>query len=253
MSHFFIVSFYKFVEIKPIKDLKALQADLRKATVSEEILGTILLAEEGINGTLSGNESNIRRFLDYLNKDLLFSNLETKFSSSDTAPFQKLKILIKKEIVTLGIPDLKPEVHTGVFIPPEQWNEVISDPECLVIDTRNEYETALGSFKNAIDPKTDSFVEFPQFIQRQLAEQNTELQKTIYKKRKIAMFCTGGIRCEKASSYLLSLGFENVVQLQGGILKYLEKIPKEESLWEGECFIFDSRGVVDKESFSSEE
>lgn len=229
---FTIAAFYKFVDLN---NPALLQKELLQKCKNHNILGTIILSHEGINGTLAGGEQNIQLLLKEIMNYSMFSDLVIKFSKSNIQPFKKLKITIKKEIVTLRQPNISVTHKTGFFVEPENWNDLISDPNVLVIDTRNIYETEIGSFKNAVDPKTDTFTEFPEFIQKNCSS---------LKKKKIAMFCTGGIRCEKASSFLLSQGFENVYQLHGGILKYLEKIPPEKSLWQGECFIFDNRGVV---------
>lgn len=234
-----IVSFYQFIELSELSKLKA---ELHQLCLQENILGTILLAGEGVNGTLAGLDKNIHAFLDFLSQNTVFKHLDCKMSKSKVKPFQKLKIKIKKEIITFNIPSLKPHALTGHFVSPDKWNELIQDPDVVVIDTRNLYETECGTFKNAVIPNTKRFTEFPKFIQ----------DSALSKKKKIAMFCTGGIRCEKASSYLISEGFEHVYQLQGGILKYLEQVAPENSLWQGECFIFDNRGIVKKEEISTD-
>jgi UPF0176 protein len=204
--------------------------------------GTILLANEGINGTISGKEKDILNFHKFIKNDdkflNVFKNLEYKASWSDGNPFYRMKVRLKKEIVTLGIPEISPVKKVGTYIKPKEWNALISDPDIILIDTRNQYEVDIGTFRNAINPKTTSFREFPEYVKKNLNQQ---------KNKKIAMFCTGGIRCEKASSYMLEEGFEEVYHLQGGILKYLETVPEENSLWNGECFVFDQRVAVTNE------
>lgn len=201
----------------------------------QQIKGTLLLAKEGINGTIAGPEANIRAVLAYLRSDPRLADLEHKESWSDTHPFYRMKVKLKKEIVTMGVPEVDPNLVVGTYVKPEDWNAIISDPEVVVLDTRNDYEVHIGTFQGAVDPKTTTFREFPKFV----AE---HLDKT--KHKKVAMFCTGGIRCEKASSYMKQQGFEEVYHLQGGILKYLETVPPEQSLWQGECFVFDQRVAV---------
>jgi UPF0176 protein len=207
--------------------------------MQHKIKGTLLLAEEGINGTIAGFSENIHGLLNYLRTNPLFENrfadLEHKESFSSEHPFYRMKVKLKKEIVTLGVAGVSPTKLVGTYVKPEDWNTLISDPEVLLIDTRNDYEVDIGTFKGAIDPKTTTFREFPAYI----AE---HFDKT--KHKKVAMFCTGGIRCEKASSFMMDQGFEEVFHLQGGILKYLETVPEAESLWEGECFVFDQRVAV---------
>ena len=194
-----------------------------------------MLAREGINGTISGTDSAINKILDYLNADKRLSDFEYKFSYSETVPFKRLKVKLKKEIVTLGIADVDPTYSVGTYVKASDWNELISDPEVVLIDTRNNYEFEIGSFKGSINPNTEKFRQFPSYTKTNLEQ---------YRNKKIAMFCTGGIRCEKSTAYLKSEGFENVYHLQGGILKYLEEVEEEDSLWEGECFVFDDRVAV---------
>ncbi len=226
---------YKFVHLP---NYKALQAPLLATCVKHHIKGTLLLAEEGINGTIAGLPSDIYDVLKHLRSDALFegrfADIAHKESFAYKHPFYRMKVRLKKEIVTLGVPGVSPTNKVGKYVKPQDWNDLISDPDVILIDTRNGYEVDIGTFKNAIDPKTTAFREFPKFV----------AQLNPAKNKKIAMFCTGGIRCEKASSYMLSEGFEDVYHLQGGILKYLENVPKEESLWEGECFVFDQRVAV---------
>jgi len=230
-----VAAFYKFVDLT---DLSALQHILKQFCKDQDILGTLLLATEGINGTVAGPAKGIKALIAFLRADTRFAELECKYSYSEQMPFQKMKVLIKNEIVHLGVPSIRPHQATGISVAPEQWDRLISDPEVCLIDTRNHYETEQGTFKGASDPKTKTFREFPNYVAR-------TLDPTQHKK--IALFCTGGIRCEKASAYLLQQGFENVYQLQGGILKYLEKISPDNSTWQGKCFIFDDRLVLDKD------
>ena len=226
-----VAALYKFVEID---DLLSLQNNLYKICEENNIMGTILIADEGINGTISGKHNEIKETISSLTSDNRFSNIEIKYSSTDKQPFHRMKVRLKKEIVTIGLPEINPNKKVGTYVRPEDWNELISDPNVIVIDTRNKYETKIGSFQNALDPETSSFREFPDWVKKfKNSENNTN--------KKIAMFCTGGIRCEKASSLMKEEGFEDVYHLQGGILKYLETVDKENSLWNGECFVFDQR------------
>ena len=227
---------YKFVELP---NYTALQASIHAACVAHHIKGTILLAREGINGTIAGLPADIHAVLHFLRTDAVFkgkfANLEHKESYADGHPFYRMKVKLKKEIVTMGVPSVNPNNTVGTYVKPEDWNALISDPNVILLDTRNDYEVHIGTFKNAADPKTATFREFPKYV----AE---NLDKT--KHKKVAMFCTGGIRCEKASSYMLEQGFDEVYHLQGGILKYLETVPESQSLWQGECFVFDQRVAV---------
>lgn len=236
MSKFLTAALYKFISLP---NYKALQAAVLDACKANHIKGTLLLAEEGINGTIAGLPDDIHRLLNFLRTDPLFENklsdLEHKESFADEHPFYRMKVKLKKEIVTLGVPGVSPTKKVGTYVKPEDWNALISDPDVVLIDTRNDYEVGIGTFKGAIDPKTATFREFPEYVAN-------HFDKTRHKK--VAMFCTGGIRCEKASSYMMSQGFEEVYHLQGGILKYLETIPETESMWEGECFVFDQRVAV---------
>ena len=226
-----VAALYKFVEID---DLLSLQNNLYKICEENNIMGTILIADEGINGTISGKHNEIKETISSLTSDNRFSNIEIKYSSTDKQPFHRMKVRLKKEIVTIGLPEINPNKKVGTYVRPEDWNELISDPNVIVIDTRNKYETKIGSFQNALDPETSSFREFPDWVKKfKNSEDNTN--------KKIAMFCTGGIRCEKASSLMKEEGFEDDYHLQGGILKYLETVDKENSLWNGECFVFDQR------------
>ena len=228
-----VAAFYKFVDWNDFKDLK-----LRLESVCEKAgtLGTILLAPEGINGTISGTDQGIQEVLEFLWQDDRLTDLAPKYSMTRNKTFYRMKIKLKKEIVSMGMPETKPVAITGVMVPPKEWNKVIEDPEMLVIDTRNDYEYSIGTFRNALNPNTTSFREFPEWVEKELKPLLVN-----NKEKKVAMFCTGGIRCEKASSYLLGIGFDEVLQLEGGILKYLEEIDPNDSQWEGECFVFDER------------
>lgn len=224
-----VATFYKFVRLT---DFAEKQSALLSFCHEQQIKGTILLAAEGINGTIAGSHHAIDAVLSYLRSDPRLADLEHKESMADTFPFDRMKVRLKREIVTLGVPEVDPNEQVGTYVSPKDWNQIISDPEVVVIDTRNDYEVSIGTFKRAQNPKTESFRQFPEYVQ-------TNLDPT--KHKKVAMFCTGGIRCEKASSFMLAQGFEQVYHLQGGILKYLEEVPVDESLWEGECFVFDQR------------
>ena len=202
---------------------------------NHQIKGTILLSLEGINGTIAGTATNIEAVIKYLGKDKRLADLDVKYSTASDLPFERIKIRLKREIVTLGIPEVNPNKQVGNYVEAEQWNDLIKDEETIVIDTRNSYEVDIGTFRGAINPNTHSFREFPDYVQHNLDPK---------KHRKIAMFCTGGIRCEKATSFLLKQGFSEVYHLKGGILKYLEEVPERESLWEGECFVFDERVAI---------
>ena len=226
-----VAALYKFVEID---DLLSLQSNLYEICEKNNIMGTILIANEGINGTISGKTNEINQTISLLKSDKRFTNIEIKYSSSDKQPFHRMKVRLKKEIVTIGLPEINPNNKVGTYVKPDDWNDLISDPNVVVIDARNKYETKIGSFQNALDPETSSFREFPDWVKKfKSSKENAN--------KKIAMFCTGGIRCEKASSLMKEEGFEDVYHLQGGILKYLETIDRENSLWNGECFVFDQR------------
>ena len=227
-----ICALYKFTRLD---DFEAIQIPLKSFLNSLAIRGTLLLAREGINGTISGSKDNIEKVLDYLQSDARFQGIDFKYSYSEKIPFKRLKVKLKKEIVTMGLKEIDPTHSVGTYVKPKDWNDLINDPDVVLIDTRNNYEYEIGSFKGAINPKTETFREFPKFTKNNLEK---------YRNKKIAMFCTGGIRCEKSTAYLKSEGFENVFHLQGGILKYLEEIGEDESLWEGECFVFDDRVAV---------
>lgn len=226
-----VATFYKFVQLPNFAEMRSPLHDLCK---SLGIRGTVLLAEEGMNGTLAGTTEAIAQILSHLRADPRLADLEHKESSAELPPFDRLKIRLKKEIVTLGLP-VDPNQQVGTYVHPQDWNVLIADPEVVVIDTRNDYEVDIGTFARSQNPKTRSFRQFPEYVQRHLDPTQHP---------KVALFCTGGIRCEKASSFLLAKGFQEVYHLQGGILKYLEEIPAEESLWQGECFVFDQRVAV---------
>lgn len=223
---------YKFVELN---DYEELQQPLYDIMVKHEVKGTLLLAREGINGTICGSQEGVTAVLNHLKSDPRFAVLEHKESVSDTQVFYRTKVKLKKEIVTLGVDWVDPKNIVGTYVPAQEWNQLIQDPEVLLIDTRNDYEVAVGTFEGAVDPKTVSFREFPEYVEQHLDTK---------KHKKVAMFCTGGIRCEKSTAYLKGLGFDEVFHLEGGILKYLEEVPEEESLWRGECFVFDQRVTV---------
>ncbi|MDJ0612425.1 MAG: rhodanese-related sulfurtransferase [Rhizobiaceae bacterium] len=232
MAQYLVAAFYKFVSLPDFEQKKSL---IETVAIENSVMGTILLASEGINGTVSGPEDGLRALLTFIREDPRLSDLEHKESWADENPFYRMKVRLKKEIVTLGVEGVSPTKTVGDYIPAEKWNDFISDPNVTVIDTRNDYEVAIGTFKNAVNPETNSFREFPDWL---------DAQSDLAKDAKIAMFCTGGIRCEKSTSLLKERGFENVYHLDGGILKYLENVPEQESLWEGECFVFDQRVSV---------
>lgn len=233
---FLTVAFYHFVTLDKKNNI---QEHVYNFCEANNIKGTILLADEGINGTISGKEKNIRDFLIFIKKEGLFngvfSKLEHKESWASKNPFYRMKVRLKKEIVALGVDGVSPTKNVGKYVKPEEWNNLISDPNTIIIDTRNHYEVDIGTFKNATNPNTSTFRELPSFIEENLDPKTP---------KKIAMFCTGGIRCEKATSLMLDKGFKDVYHLEGGILKYLKTIDKDKSLWEGECFVFDQRVAV---------
>ena len=228
-----IAAFYKFVDWNNLKKKKS---DIEKLCLKNNIVGTILLANEGINGTIAGSEESVLAVIQGLKDDPLLLDIEPKFSKAEGEIFKRMKVRFKKEIVSMGMENIRPANLKGKTVKANDWNALITNPKTLVIDTRNQYECAIGTFKGSLDPKTKSFREFPKWSKNNLKALMKKEGKT-----KVAMFCTGGIRCEKASSYLLGEGIEQVYQLEGGILKYLENISSDESLWEGECFVFDER------------
>ena len=230
-----IITLYKFHKIQePLK----LQAALKKEFKNLDILGTIIVGNEGINGTVSGTSINLDRAIECLKLHSKILNLDLKESFSKKSPFLRLKIKIKDEIVTMGKKNINPSTQSGEYINHKRWNALIEDKNTLLIDTRNSYEYAIGTFKNSINPKTANFKEFPEWVKKQ------KFSETDKKQKKVAMFCTGGIRCEKASAFMKNEGFEKVYHLKGGILKYLEEIETRNSLWQGECFVFDDRVSV---------
>jgi UPF0176 protein len=229
---FTVATFYKFT---PFPDRATKQQEYQTLCEASDIRGTILLAEEGINATIAGTSEVIDHVIAVLKQDDRLRDLDVKFSQAETQPFGRLKVKLKAEIVTFGQPDANPTAIVGQYVKPEDWNALISQPDVVTIDTRNDFEVAIGSFQGAANPHTASFRDLPQFVQQNL-DPNQH--------KRVAMFCTGGIRCEKATSYLKQQGFEDVYHLQGGILKYLEEVPAEDSLWEGDCFVFDERVSV---------
>ena len=231
-----VAAFYRF---SAMADLPALREELLQLAADASVRGTILLAEEGVNGTISGPEDGVQQVLARLRQCPGLAPLEAKVSRAPQQTFHRLKVRLKREIVTMGCPTVKPAEQVGTYVPPQQWDALIRDPGTLVIDTRNRYEVAIGSFEGAVDPGTDSFREFPEWVERELRPLVAERQP-----KAIAMFCTGGIRCEKSTAYLLQQGFANVHHLQGGILRYLEEMPEQGSSWQGECYVFDQRVSV---------
>lgn len=227
-----VATFYKFIKLP---DFAEKRDSLLACCQAQEIKGTILLAAEGINGTIAGSRQAIDAVLSVLRSDPRLADLEHKESHADSPPFDRIKVRLKKEIVTIGLPEIDPSDRVGTYVSPKEWNALISDPEVTLIDTRNDYEVGIGTFKGAQNPKTASFRQFPDYVLNHL-DPNQH--------KKVALFCTGGIRCEKASSFMKAQGFQEVYHLKGGILKYLEEVPEDESLWQGECFVFDQRIAV---------
>jgi len=228
-----VCALYKFVNLPDYVDL---QVPLLSFAQSRDIKGTILLAGEGINGTVAGLAADVDALIDYLERDERFHGIDFKFSTTDERPFYRMKVKLKAEIVSMGVPGVNPNQAVGTYVEPQDWNALIDDPDVLLIDTRNDYEVEIGSFESAVNPSTTTFRQFPNYV----AE---HCEPTVHKK--VAMFCTGGIRCEKASSYMLGQGYEEVYHLKGGILNYLEQVDEDESRWQGECFVFDNRVAVD--------
>jgi len=231
-----VVSLYRFLDLK---DPESFRDQLKTRCDEQGLLGTMLVATEGFNGTLAGSEDAILTVMNWIRDQLgIFEQLDARWTEADEAPFRRMRVKVKKEIVTLGRPDILPHKGTGEHVNAARWNELISDPDVVVIDTRNHYEVEIGTFPGALDPGNDSFREFTEFA-IELAEQSTD--------RPLAMFCTGGIRCEKATALMLELGFDDVYHLQGGILNYLSEVEEAENQWHGECFVFDTRVTVDRD------
>lgn len=227
-----VCALYHFARLD---DFAALQHPLLAVMKAHEVRGTLLLAQEGINGTIAGSRTGVDAVLATIRSDPRLKDMTHKESTADAMPFNRTKVRLKKEIVTMGVEGIDPTNSAGTYVPPSDWNDLISDPDVIVIDTRNDYEVRIGTFKDALNPQTSSFREFPAFV---------EAHRDELEDKTIAMFCTGGIRCEKSTAYLREQGFEEVYHLQGGILKYLEDVPEEESLWQGACFVFDERVSV---------
>ena len=236
-----VAAFYDFLSIIE-QNIHLIQDELKNLATSHEIKGTVLLAPEGVNGTVCATEYSINIFIERLKQLLNISNLNVKYSWTEKQAFRRFKARKKKEIVTLGLNHINPSDSVGTYLKASEWNEFLEDPDAVIIDTRNEYEIKIGNFAGALNPQTSSFREFPAWVQKHLKpliEENPSL--------KIGMYCTGGIRCEKATSYLIEEGFSDVNHLEGGILKYLEDVSSEKSLWNGECFVFDQRVSLDHE------
>jgi UPF0176 protein len=232
MSHI-VCALYKFVALE---NYKSIRKPLLRFMKDHQICGTLLLAHEGINGTISASRESIDLLLAWLTKQPGLDSIVVKESISQAKPFKRTKVKLKKEIVTMGVEDIDPRKVVGTYVEPKDWNALIQDPDVLLVDTRNEYEYAVGTFENAVNPHTVSFREFPDYVKNNLSTE---------KNKKVAMFCTGGIRCEKSTAYLKQQGYDEVYHLKGGILKYLEDVPKAETTWRGECFVFDDRVTVD--------
>lgn len=231
-SDFLVAALYHFARFPRFESVRE---PLFKLCQENGVKGTLLLAAEGINGTIAGTDAGINTVLSWLRAQPEFVGLEHKESRASKMPFVRMKVKLKQEIVTMGVPDIDPNKIVGTYVDPKDWNELISDPDTILIDTRNDYETAIGVFKGAVDPQTKTFREFPDWVKN---------NPGLHNKPKIAMYCTGGIRCEKATAFMKEQGFDEVYHLKGGILKYLEDVPEEESLWEGACFVFDERVSV---------
>ncbi|WP_420414392.1 rhodanese-related sulfurtransferase [Roseibium sp.] len=233
MNDFLVAALYLFT---PLDDFEEMRDPLKAFCVTQDVRGSILLAAEGINGTICGPEAGVRAVLDHLRSDERLASLTHKESWTHRHVFKRMKVRLKQEIVRLAVDGIDPNEVVGEYVKPEDWNALISEPGVIVIDTRNDYEYAFGTFDGAVNPETQSFREFPDWVHD---------QDTLKEKPKVAMFCTGGIRCEKATTWMLKNGFDDVYHLEGGILNYLEKVPEDKSLWKGECFVFDDRVSVD--------
>ena len=232
MNNITVCALYKFVRLENFEKIKT---PLLNVMEKNDVKGTLLLALEGINGTIAGSKTGIDNVLAFINADERLSGVSFKCSYHQENPFQRTKVKLKKEIVTMGVEGIDPNLTVGTYVKPKDWNALISDPEVLLIDTRNDYEIEIGTFENAVNPNTETFREFPEYVAK-------NLDKT--KHKKVAMFCTGGIRCEKSTAYLKEQGFEDVYHLEGGVLKYLEEVPEQDTMWQGECFVFDGRVAV---------
>ena len=231
-----VAAFYRFLDLP---DPDAFRGGLQAECEREGLLGTVLVAHEGFNGTLAGERDAIVRVFDWIRAQLEMDDaVDARWTEASEAPFRRLRVRVKKEIVTLGRPDILPHRNAGTYVDPQDWNALIDDPDVVVVDTRNHYEVEVGTFPRAVDPGTDSFRQFPDF-----AEQLAETAKG----KRLAMFCTGGIRCEKATALMLELGFDDVYHLRGGILNYLQQVPAGDNRWSGECFVFDTRVAVDRD------
>ena len=240
MRQFLTAALYKFVELP---DFAALQLPLLAVCETHGVKGTLLLAPEGINGTIAGPEADVHAVLAWLRSDVRLAALEHKASWTDVQPFYRMKVRLKKEIVTMGVPELHPALMAGQYVKPADWNALVSSPDVVLVDTRNDYEVKIGTFEGAVNPDTHTFTELPGWVEREMLD-GGKLASVDGKKPRVAMFCTGGIRCEKSTALLRSKGFEEVYHLEGGILKYLETIPQNQSIWQGECFLFDERVSV---------
>ncbi|WP_305463126.1 oxygen-dependent tRNA uridine(34) hydroxylase TrhO [Photobacterium leiognathi] len=232
MSQYVVCALYKFVALNEYQQIQQPLKDLLEAN---HIRGTLLLASEGINGTVAGKRESIDVLLKWFKQDPRLADVVYKESFNAEQPFNRTKVKLKKEIVTTGVEGIDPRHVVGTYVKPKEWNALISDPDVVLVDTRNDYEVDIGTFKNAVNPNTETFREFPQYVKDNLDPN---------KHKKVAMFCTGGIRCEKSTAYMKEQGFEEVYHLEGGILKYLEEVPQEESMWEGDCYVFDGRVAV---------
>lgn len=240
MAQFLTAALYKFVELP---DFASLQTPLLACCEAHGVKGTLLLASEGINGTIAGQPEGVHAVLAWLRQDPRLAALEHKEAWATQIPFHRMKVRLKREIVTLGVPDVHPALMAGRYVKPADWNRLLDDPKLVLVDTRNDYEVAIGSFKGAVNPATRSFSELPGWVEREMAE-GGKLASVDGRKPRVAMFCTGGIRCEKSTAFLRTRGFDEVYHLEGGILKYLETVPQAQSRWQGECFVFDERVSV---------
>lgn len=227
-----VAALYKFI---PIEDTSAAKQAILPVCLENDICGTLLVTPEGINGTIAGKKEQMEKIIAFLDDELDVCSGELKYSHASDKPFNRMKVRLKKEVITMRAPEADPNKQVGTYVEPEEWNDLINDPDVVLLDTRNDYETKVGIFQNAIDPDIKVFTEFKDYVQNNMDPQ---------KQKKVAMYCTGGIRCEKASSYMLAHGFEEVYHLKGGILKYLEAIPADQSMWDGDCFVFDMRVAV---------